>query len=239
MKHHAALLGFLVLGAACGSTTSQPPTAPAAPSQTVSPVSSPTPVAGYTLSGVVFEHSEQGNVVLSKGRVLYYAASSLADGVHGSVTLDANGRYVIPNVPSGQRVKLGAYVPPTLGQPCAAHARMDQDTVLDVELVRPGVHPTTLASPTLSGVVLAMTAQGLQPLVGEPVAFYGDDFQGMVDVLTWTDGAGRYEFCGLPLGTGHVGAGDCNESMSFVNVTIPRDTKVDIDLTAMIEGCPH
>jgi hypothetical protein len=116
---------------------------------------------------------------------------------------------------------------------------MDTDTVLDVELVRPGVHPTTLASPVLSGVVLVMTAEGLRPAVGEPVAFYGDDFPGMVDVFTWTDGAGRYEFCGLPLGTGHVQAGmSCGEEMFSVDVTIPRDTKVDIDLTPLWI-CPH
>jgi hypothetical protein len=220
--------------AACNGPRTAPTSSPIAPS-----APGPTPVERYTLSGRVFEHSTQGNVYLSGGHVSYYAASSLADGIHGSVMLDANGRYVIPNLPRDYRVKLHAYVPKTLGQPCAAHARMDADRVLDVELVRPGAHPTTLASPTLSGVVLAMTAEGLRPAAGEPVSFYGDDFQGMVDVLTWTDSAGRYEFCGLPPGTGHVGAGDCNETMFYVNVTIPRDTKVDIDLTPMIQHCPH
>ncbi len=34
MKHHAALLGFLVLGAACGSNSSRLPTSPSVPSAT-------------------------------------------------------------------------------------------------------------------------------------------------------------------------------------------------------------
>jgi hypothetical protein len=136
-------------------------------------------------------------------------------------------------------VKLGAYVPVILGQPCAAHARMDSDNVLDVELVRPGARLTTQVSPTLSGIVFTMTSEGRRPAVGEPVSFYGDDFQGMVDVLTWTDSDGRYEFCNLPFGTGHVGAGDCHDSMSSVDVAIPRDTKVDIDLTPLVQGCPR
>jgi hypothetical protein len=64
--------------------------------------------------------------------VSYYVASAAtpANGVHGSVSLDANGRYVIPNLPNGHRVKLGAYVPVVLGQTCAAHATMDTDTVM-------------------------------------------------------------------------------------------------------------
>ena len=62
---------------------------------------------------------------------------------------------------------------------------------------------------------------------------------GMVDVLTWTDADGRYEFCGLPVGTGHVGAGDCHDASFYVDVTIPRDTKLDIDLTPLIQGCPR
>jgi hypothetical protein len=237
VRASVALLSIALLGACNESQTASKPStsSPTAPS----PPSPPSaPASGYTLSGVVYENSGQGKVPRSQGRVRYYAASSLADGVHGSVELDANGRYVIPNLPRGHRVKLGAYVPMSLGQPCAAHARMDSDSVLDVELVRPGARPTTQVSPTLSGIVFAMTAGGLRPAAGEPVSFYGDDFQGMVDVLTWTDGNGRYEFCGLPLGTGHVGAGDCNDTMLYLDVTIPRDTKVDIDLTSMVHGCP-
>jgi hypothetical protein len=116
---------------------------------------------------------------------------------------------------------------------------MDTDTVLDVVLVPPGTRLTNPASPTLAGIVTVMTPEGLRPAIGEPVAFYGDDFPGMVDVLTWTDGEGRYEFCGLPSGAGHVGAGDCHDAMHFVDVTIPHDARVDIDLTEMIQSCPR
>ena len=127
----------------------------------------------------------------------------------------------------------------SLGQPCVAHAKMDSDRALDVELVRPGSRGTTQVAPFLSGTVFKMTADGLRPAGGEPVSFFGDEFPGSVDVLTWTDADGHYEFCGLPLGTGHVGAGDCNEQMYYLDVTIPHDTKFDIDLTPFISRCPR
>jgi hypothetical protein len=194
---------------------------------------------GITLSGVVFESTSQGRRPLSGGHVWYFvAAQSAILGVHGSTSLDANGRYVISDLPNGHRVKVNAFVPQTLGQPCAARAAMTASSVLDIELVRPGARPTTNSSPTLSGVVFEMTAEGRRPLAGIPVGFYGDAFPGMVDVFTWTGTDGRYEFCNLPIGAGNLLAGDClNDQMMSMPVEISGDMTKDFELTRL--DCPR
>lgn len=67
MKHHAALLGLLVLGAACGSNSNRLPTSPSVPSATnpsVRPATSP-PVAvreitvGEKVTGMLEAHGDK------------------------------------------------------------------------------------------------------------------------------------------------------------------------------------
>lgn len=59
------------------------------------------------------------------------------------------------------------------------------------------------------------------------------------DVYTLTDSQGRYEICGLPRGSGRLGAGDCNDAVNIIPTEITGDTNVlDVDLTSFNKSCP-
>ena len=61
----------------------------------------------------------------------------------------------------------------------------------------------------------------------------------MYDVYTRTDSQGRYELCGLPRGSGRLGAGDCNDAVDLFLEQITGDTNVlDVDLTSFKKSCP-
>ncbi len=227
--------------AACNEPLVTPaPTLPSAPTPVQSPATPGPPAGpqtGHTLTGVVFEDIGTGPHAVAGGTVAYLID---AGPVSSNVSVDTNGRYTIPNLPDGSRIRVSARSNSTVWvtQACGAYAVINGDTVLDVELVRPGTRPATWVAPTLSGVVF-QTAEGRRPVADTPVVYYSV-YYGTYDVNTTTDAEGRYEFCGLPLGVGQLAAGDCNEAMQRQAVEIRGDTNVlDVDLTAMIRDCPR
>ena len=66
------------------------------------------------------------------------------------VNIDTSGRYTIPALPAGSRIRLTAFSP-DLEQTCAVYTVFDGvDTVQDIKLVRSGTHDVTCEGPTLS-----------------------------------------------------------------------------------------
>ena len=223
-----AVGGFLV---ACN----QPLAPPTPPTATAPTVTGSSPLL-HTVSGVVFDGTAQGPRTGAGNFVNYLVETG---GTVGRVVVDADGRYTIPNVPHGSKIRATAFGGGDLKQTCAAHAFVDADTVLDIELVRPGTRSLRHRAPTLSGVVFQTTAEGRQPVAGTQVVYYSV-FKGTYDVYMTTDANGRFEFCGLPLGAGDLMAGDCHDATLQVPVEIRGDaTAVDVDLTSWIRECPR
>ena len=202
----------------------------------------------------MFQTTVQGRPPVSNAHLFAVDLLEGPYGVYGwrEVFSDTNGRYSLANVFPGRTVKVTAYSGPGSGlwnqsglyQMCAVLPTIsDGDTIADIELVQAGVLPVTYGSPTLSGVVFE-TSTGRRPVGGTPVLYssYGHDG---ADVYTRTDAAGRYNFCGLPLGAGYVLAG-CPSAVAWfpglrftnVPVEIPGDTIIDVDVTSSISSCP-
>ena len=233
-------LTFGVLAFACGEQSAgQSPTSPSAtppsPFATPQPPQPPIPVTGPTLSGSVYEVTPQGLRAVSFGNVWYFV-----DGVRGkTVNLDTSGRYTIPALPTGSRIRLRAsYL--GLQQTCAVYTVFEgDDTVQDIKLVREGTHDVTCESPTLSGVVFRIVEGEMRPLKGQPVRFYGANRVRWWDVYATTNAEGRFEFAGLSPGAGSLLAGDCSDAMDSKPIEIRGNTNVvDFDLTAFVQSCP-
>jgi hypothetical protein len=233
-------LSVLVVGGLLAACHKQPITPPITPSPVPAPGPSlpSIPQTGHTLSGLVFESTVGGPRAVADGFVDYLVDTGSASG---RVSLDTNGRYTIPNLHDGSRIRvtaLAAFGNGELEQKCGAYALVSGDTVRDVELVRAGTPGRSQAAPTLSGVVYYTATGGRRPLAQTRVLYYSV-YKGTFDVYTTTDSDGRYEVCGLPLGSGCVGAGDCNDAVLQVPVEIRGDaTVLDVDLTSLIRECP-
>jgi hypothetical protein len=152
--------------------------------------------------------------------------------------IDTSGRYTIPALPTGSRIRLLASSP-DLQQTCAVYTVFEgSDTVQDINLERSGTHDATCQGPTLSGVVFRVVEGTRRPLKGQRVGFYSGN-RGPWDVYATTNAEGRFEFAGLSRGAGSLSAGDCSDAMDSKPIEI-RDTSnvVDFDLTAFLQSCP-
>jgi hypothetical protein len=235
----------LVLGgflAACGSqpTAPAPIAVPVPTPLPTPPVTPPLPIpqTGHAVSGVVFENTADGRRAVAGGFVNY--AGDMMNGF-ARVSIDTNGQYTIPNVPDGSGIRLTAFAGSGNGeleQPCSAYASVNGDTVRDIELVRAGTHGLSQSAPTLHGDVYYTTDEGRRP-VRHTRVLYLSVATSTFDMYSTTDSDGRYEVCGLPLGLGFLGAGDCNDAIMQTPVEIRRDvTVLDVDLTSLIRECP-
>ena len=190
------------------------------------------------MSGLVYESVGQERRAVVGGFVGFLVN---ANSAWGRVPLDADGKYIISNLPGGSRLRVTAFADwrdGALKQTCGAYAVVNGDTVRDVELVRLGIRGQTFAPPILSGVVFETTSEGRRPVVDTPVIYYSE-YWGTYDVYTRTDSQGRYELCGLPRGSGRLGAGDCNDAVDLFLEQITGDTNVlDVDLTSFKKSCP-
>jgi hypothetical protein len=239
----AVLLASGALLATCNETPVTPAPLPDAPSAPLSVSSSPPPVVSpplkgpYTGAGLVFESAGRERRAVVGGFVDFLVN---ANSAWGRVPLDTDGKYIISNLPGGSRLRVTAFADwrnGTLKQTCGAYAVVNRDTVRDVELVRLGTRGQTFAPPILSGVVFEITSEGRRPVVDTPVIYYSE-YWASFDVYTLTDSQGRYEICGLPRGSGLLGAGDCNDSVDIIPKEITGDTNVlDVDLTSFNESC--
>jgi hypothetical protein len=188
------------------------------------------------LSGVVLENTDVQRP-LAASTVAY----AVEGGAFGTVTSDANGRYSITNIPLGRRVRLVGFAPwqlrESLFQPCASLTVPTTDSVINIELVSNSAAAMRCGSPTVSGTVYRATPDGRKPLANTPVVYKSFDGP-WYDAYGSTDGDGRYNFGRLALGTGQVGAGNCNDQMLFVPIRVDGDTLLDIDITPLLDTCP-
>jgi hypothetical protein len=116
------------------------------------------------------------------------------------VVTDADGRYTFHVEPGTfVRVQVAANY-----QPCVAGVSVNGNTTRDVHIINDpdllGDHlpaPLLAETPTLSGTVFELTAEGRQPVAQAVVEL--DMIWGMGDVsaTTLTDTNGRYVLCGL------------------------------------------
>lgn len=223
-------LGIFACGAGSEQSPGQSPTSPSATPQP--PI---IPVTGPTLSGSVYEVTPQSLRAVSNGNVWYFVDGG--SRVH-MVNIDASGRYTIPALPTGSRIRLTAFSP-DLQQTCAVYTVFEGvDTVQDIKLVRSGTHDVTCEGPTLSGVVFRIVEGAMRPLKGQRVGFYSAS-RGAWDVYATTNADGRFEFAGLSRGAGSLLAGDCSDAMDSKPIEIRGNTNVvDFDLTAFVQSCP-
>ena len=168
------MLTLGMLAFACSERSAgQSPTSPSAtlPSPSATPQPPIIPVTGPTLSGSVYEVTQQGLRPVSFGNVWY----SVDGGRVKIVNLDTSGRYTISALPTGSRIRLTANSP-GLQQTCAVYTVFEAaDTVQDIKLVRSGTHDATCEGPTLSGVVFRIAEGEKRPLKDQRVGFYSAD----------------------------------------------------------------
>ena len=232
----------VLLSCETGPTTPGTPTEPTAPPVSPAPPPPPPNLTGPSVWGTVIQSDGQP---APHARITFHAegaGTSSDDRIEASRTADASGRYEVANLKDGYRAKVTAFGGPgTVGlvQACAANAVINGVTRLDIELVAPGTTGTLHRPPTLSGVVIGPTGGATRPLRGIMVG-YNTLNGGIQDAYTFTDSAGRYSLCGIPLGPGELLAGDCNDQWLFDNaLDIRGDTVFDIDLTLPAQRCPN
>ena len=237
-------LTFGVFAFACSEQSpGQTPTSPSATPQP--PIA---PVTGPTLSGSVYEVTPQGLRAVSFGYVAYFVDGDIRN--NGNVNIDTSGRYTIPALPTGSRIRLTAFSL-DLQQTCAVYTVFEwaarppggapraADTVQDIKLVRSGTHDAMCEGPTLSGVVFRIVEGVKRPMKDQLVGFRSAGHGGGWDVYATTNAEGRFEFAGLSPGAGSLLAGDCSDAMESKPIEIRGNTNVvDFDLTAFIQSCP-
>ena len=178
MTHLLLRAGLVITLGMCAFACSaqsvgQSPTSPSAGSSSPSaPAQPPTiPVTGPTLSGTVYEVTPQGLRALSTG-----SYGSVQYGVDGGsrtafAKIDTSGRYTIPGLPPGSRIRLLANAV-NLQQTCAVSTVFEgSDTVQDIKLARSGTYDATCQGPTLSGVVFRVVEGERRPLKSQRVGF--------------------------------------------------------------------
>lgn len=181
---------------ACDRSTPAPdlPTSPSAP---INPI--PTS-QNATLTGIVWLRGPGGVKPYAGVNVWGWAEMPGSGRRIGPVGTDADGRYTFQVVPGAfVRVQVAANY-----QPCVAGVSVTGNVTRDVHMISDpdqlGGHlPAQLLgdTPSLSGLVFEVTAQGRQPVAQARVEL--DMIYGMGDVsaTTLTDTEGRYVLCGL------------------------------------------
>lgn len=185
-----AAVAFCITGAGCMES-------PTTPSQ-------PSPPSLATLTGTVFETTPDGRRPVPGA----YLNALGGGGDSISAYADADGRYAFTNKEIGALVLVQAVSVPGVRvprhQPCVESVVMQRDSVVDVEFNLAGVRGTG-GPPFVSGTVFQTTATGREPVPMRMVLYYvKPSSASYLATFTYTDAAGRYEFCKVPLGPGWV-----------------------------------
>src|SRR5580765_8417039 len=207
---------------------------------TPGPPTTPSPRSALTLSGIIFETTQNGPRPIESGTLEYSVDDPGPTAVNGRSIQwnDASGRYSI-DVPAGAHVRVIAFAKDfsKFSQVCAANTVMTKGATLDVELVRSGQAVSNRRSPTLSGIIFRTAAGGgRHSYANSFVEYKSIGFQFLRDAYTTTDADGHFEFCNLSLGRGSLSVGDCNEGSNSWGspVDLSGDTVIDLDLTPFI-----
>lgn len=147
----------------------------------------------------------------------------------GGTTTDDNGRYSMPRLPEGL---IDAWASREgYAQPCFTSVSLRGDAVLDIELMSAATlslpnppSPTTVTSPTLSGLVFEATPNGIRPISGATLTLEIGDGRG---VTTFSDGGGRYLFCHVPM-SAELWAAAAGYARWMARVAVSGDTVLDV-----------
>ena len=196
----------------------------------------PTPTSQHaTVSGIVWFRGAGGVKPYAGVNVWGWAQMAGSGQRIGPVSTDAGGRYIFQVLPGTfVRVQVAANY-----QPCVAGVSITGNVTRDVHIISDpdqlGGHlpaPLLNDTPSLSGLVFEITAQGRQPVAQARVEL--DMIYGLGDVsaTTLTDTEGRYVLCGL---SGHdstyVYASKAGYRLGDVGtVALNGDTVHDIEL---------
>ena len=123
--------------------------------------------------------------------------------LNGARFSQANGEYVLTNLPGGARVQVEVYKDGFIQQCAAPPMVMSSDATIDTQLVSrdnlsaspEGVTPTP-GLRFITGVVYENTPAGKAPVAGAWV-----DYEPTTEVFaaaTYSDSEGRYMLCGIP-----------------------------------------
>jgi hypothetical protein len=200
---------FVALSLVGITSCSQPPTSPAPATSPPAPQSAP---SDPSLTGVVFQKTEDGRRPISGARIVVV---DLLEGPYGNfpwyeLASDINGHFSLVAF-ARRAVKITAYAGSSSGlwnqsglfQVSAVHPIVEGATSVEIELVRHGEAPRTQESPVLSGVIFESTAEGRRPAADMAVIYSSRRHDG-ADVYARTDDEGRYRFYGIPGGDGYL-----------------------------------
>ena len=163
-----------------------------------SPVVPSPPPPLHTVSGVV---SEDGRPIAGAA-VGAWVETESRGGPHQGVQTDAQGRYALPGLRAGARVRLLVYKDGYVQQCAAPLLVVRGDAAIDLGLVS-RVNLTAAISEsapgvrTVSGTIVEVTSTGEQPVAGASVAFH-DATEDVSVAWTFSDATGRFALCGLP-----------------------------------------
>jgi hypothetical protein len=183
-----------------------------------------------TVSGLVFESTPQGDRPIAGAEFEIHTLIGFT--VLGTVSSDAEGRYMVSNLAPGITIALsrssGSF---HLAQQCVASTTVGADNVLDVELG--SVYPSARLSrsPVVSGLIFERTAAARQPVPNAQIYYDWDCGDGNPEAGIASDANGRYELCRLPRG-GCVDVFLRDGRFASRSVDAQRDTVLDIEVPA-------
>ena len=195
----------VVLGAACSgdalvTTPVSVPISTPVPAVDTSRVSSS---GTYTISGRVTERTATGDVA-SAGA--YVNAWIQLGGygyaywyVHGRVAADDSGRFRLPSVPAGATAQLQVWKDGYVQQCAAPLVTIQSDVRIDGQLV--ARDKLSASNPPVPGPGFR-NVSGVITESGQPIADAFVDYEPIMDYVgafTFTDKAGRFLLCGLPM----------------------------------------
>jgi hypothetical protein len=193
---------FALLASACGGGrsvqgASSNPTAPSNPTA----ASNPVPIASYTITGVVADESGRPIVAASYDACCPGGFTYSHDHLHDVLLTDESGHFRMTGLPAGVRLWFRAHKDGYV-QPCAAApATVQGDLAIDLALVSSAnLTATAQSAPgfrSVSGTVVEITPTGKKPAAGVGVWF--EAFEDFEPASTYSDQAGRFALCGLPV----------------------------------------
>lgn len=146
----------------------------------------------YTISGVV---TEAGRPIASAIVGAWVDIERVSGGGFGRVETDDRGRYRLPGLVAGARVRLLVSKDGYVQQCAAAPLVVQGDTAIDLQLVARANLTASVDEPssglrTVSGTIVEVTSSGKQPVAGAYVAFHEatEDWDGLYPCTARAEG---------------------------------------------------
>ena len=196
------------------------------------PPSGPTgsvPTGAYTIVGVVAD--ESGRPIQGANVDACCVVGNSYSHWRGALLTDPSGHFQMTGIPSDTllwfRVSKDGYA-----QQCAAPpVTVQGDLAIDLALVSTAnLTATAQSAPgfrSVSGTVVNTTTTGTQAVAG--AAVYFSEYEDFEPATTYSDQAGRFTLCGLPLSE-TVAIGAFARFRGAAYVTVPSGQTTDVEL---------